>query len=335
MKKNLTSQERKKLFQEQIAKRFLSVLTEKGASWVKNWRGPSMAPINGVTKYKYRGINRFMLALVDLSYGSNDLRWHTFNQFADHRRYYHKGTEWHLKEGSKCVYVEYYYPYDTKEHKNLTWKEYHKLIKDDDRDPAEFYLKARYSAVFNASQIEGIEPYVAELQTYDSQPNDTVLELAKAMDVKVAFDGGDRAFYRPKDDSIHLPKAEHFFSSVAWAATTLHELTHASGAEKRLNRIGITQFQGMFSERYAYEELVSEIGSCMMMYNLDIEESEDNIKNHEAYVASWIEDIREKPEALTNAIKEAQKAVDYMMSFLDDSESSYDDESEEVFIDVA
>lgn len=327
----LTPKERKKLFEEQIANRFLSVLTLKGARWVKEWCGPGMSPINGITGRKYKGVNQFWLALVAMSYKSDDPRWYTFNQITDYKGIYHKGTKWHLKEGSKASYVEYFFPYDTVEKKNLTWTEYHKLIKDDGRDPEEFYLKSRYTPVYNACQIEGIEPYDAKFTTYDSHPNETVLELAQKMDVEIVHDGGNRAYYSIREDKIHLPKTEHFFSSVAWAGTALHELTHASGAEKRLNRK-----HGIFgSEEYAYEELIAEIGSCLLCYNLGIEESEENIKNHEAYVASWIEDIREKPESLTKAIKEAQKACDYITSLLGDCESPPVDESEEVLIDVA
>ena len=328
--KILTPKERKKLFEKQIAKRFLSVLTLKGA---KEWKGPSMAPFNGVTKKKYRGLNHFMLALVTMTYGYDDPRWYTFNQIADYKEIYHKGSKWHLKKGSEGILVEFYFPYDTKENKNLTWAEYHKLVKND-RDPKDFFLKARYFTVFNAAQIDGIEPYAEQLSTYNSQPNEKVLELADKMGVKVAYDGGDRAFYRSSEDTIHLPKAEHFFSSLAWAATTLHELGHASGAAHRLNRIGVAHPLLRTIEDYAYEELVAEISSCLMCYSIGIEESEENISNHEAYVVSWIKKINEKPEALTNAIKEAQKAVDYMTNLLAPNDSPPDD-SEEVLLNAS
>ncbi len=330
MSSKMTSKERKKLFEEQIAAKFLSVLTLKGAKWIKEWKGPSMAPFNGVSNKKYRGINRFFLALIAMSYHYDDPRWYTFNQIADFKGTYHKGVKWHLKEGSKAVYVEYYYPYDSKEKKNLTWDEYHKLIHADGRKPEDFYLKARYSAVYNACQIEGIEPFKADLQTYDTKPNETILELANKMQVGIKFDGGDRAYYSAREDTIHLPKAEYFYSSIAWAGTALHEEVHASGAAKRLNRTGIVN--RCDNEAYAKEELIAEIGSCLLCYHLGIEESDESIENHQAYVASWIKEIQEKPQALTNAIKEAQAAVDYMTAILADSESQPEDESEVVML---
>ena len=37
-----------------------------------------------------------------------------------------------------------------------------------------------------------------------------------------------------------------------------------------------------------------------------------HIDNHKAYVQSWIQAIREKPETLVKAIKDAQAAANYM-----------------------
>ena len=48
-----------------------------------------------------------------------------------------------------------------------------------------------------------------------------------------------------------------------------------------------------------------------------------HIENHKAYVQSWIQSIREKPETLVKAIKEAQEAANYMdwkAGIIDDKE---------------
>ncbi len=77
----------------------------------------------------------------------------------------------------------------------------------------------------------------------------------------------------------------------------------------RLNRP-----QGGFfgSEEYAYEELVAEMCSCFMGVNLTAEATPEHIENHKAYVQSWIREIRDKPESLIRAIKDAQAAASYM-----------------------
>jgi len=92
-------------------------------------------------------------------------------------------------------------------------------------------------------------------------------------------------------------------------ATLLHELAHATGHPSRLNRP-----QGAFfaTKQYAYEELVAEISSCFMGAELQIEPTAQHIENHKAYVQGWIEGIKQKPETLVRAIKDAQAAANYM-----------------------
>lgn len=52
--------------------------------------------------------------------------------------------------------------------------------------------------------------------------------------------------------------------------------------------------------------------SCFMGVNLSTEATPDHINNHKAYVQSWIQAIRDKPETLVKAIKDAQAAASFM-----------------------
>ena len=52
--------------------------------------------------------------------------------------------------------------------------------------------------------------------------------------------------------------------------------------------------------------------SCFMGFDLNAEPGTGHIDNHKAYVQSWIQSIREKPETLIKAIKDAQSAANYM-----------------------
>ena len=49
-----------------------------------------------------------------------------------------------------------------------------------------------------------------------------------------------------------------------------------------------------------------------MGVNLKADLTPEHLENHNAYVQSWIENIREKPESLIHAIKDAQNAATYM-----------------------
>lgn len=86
-------------------------------------------------------------------------------------------------------------------------------------------------------------------------------------------------------------------------------MSHATGAEHRLNRSQNGRFG---TEPYAYEELVAEISSCFLASELPMEQTEGHLQNHKAYVQNWIQGIKEQPEALFHAVKEAEQAVAYL-----------------------
>ena len=78
---------------------------------------------------------------------------------------------------------------------------------------------------------------------------------------------------------------------------------------KRLNR-NLHNYFG--SESYAYEELVAEISASFMSEHLDIVLPEAHMENHKAYVQSWIKAIKESPDALIHAIKDAGEAANLL-----------------------
>ena len=45
---------------------------------------------------------------------------------------------------------------------------------------------------------------------------------------------------------------------------------------------------------------------------MEAEASSEHLDNHKAYVQSWIQAIREKPETLIKAIRDAQGAANFM-----------------------
>ena len=297
-------------YRAELAETFAHILEEQGLNWKKEWHGQGInAPYNAVTKAHYRGINAFWLSLVSMSQGYTDPRWVTMVQIMDNDGKYHPKESWHLKKGSKAAYVEYWYPYDLKEKKAITWKQYKDALRDG-RTEAEFKLSSRYYAVFNAQNVEGMPPL--EVKQVQPVPIDQLVQtLSQNMGVPVYTDGGDRAYYSPGKDEIHLPKPESFFSEYAFNSTALHELAHSTGHASRLNR----DLSGGFgSQAYAYEELVAEMCSAFMSADLAAEATQEHIENHKAYVQSWIKAIREKPETLVKAIKDAQEAAAYMGS---------------------
>jgi hypothetical protein len=295
-------------YRAELADAFAHVLEERGLEWRKEWTGSGGgAPHNGITKACYRGTNAFWLSLVSMLKGYSDPRWVTMVQIMDNGGKYHPKQKWHLKAGSKATYVEYWYPYDVKNKKALTWEQYRDEVANGRKD-TEFTLSTKYTAVFNASEVEGM-PEIQIPETPDVSQDELIGRLCAGMGVQIFLDGGDRAYYSPSQDNIHLPTPESFTSEYAFNATALHELSHSTGHPDRLNR----DMAGFFgSAEYAYEELVAEMCSCFMGVNLSAEATPDHIDNHKAYVQSWIQAIRDKPETLVRAIKDAQAAASFM-----------------------
>lgn len=288
-----------KEYRKELAEMFTGILEEKELDWKKEWKGLSNMPVNAKREYRYKGMNAFYLMLTALERGYADPRWATFNQIKE------MGCRLHDAKGMG-VQVEYWFPYDTEERHVISWQDFRTLTggKPDDR----YILRAKYSTVFNAAHIEGL-PERELSEKNDVEMDALVKTLSVNMGVEIINDGGDRAFYRNKEDKIHLPVPEAFTSDYAYNSTAMHELAHSTGAAHRLNR----KLRNAFgSEEYAFEELIAEITSCFMSVNLNMEQDSLHIENHKAYVQSWISAIREKPETLVKAIAEAEKAAAYM-----------------------
>ncbi len=295
-------------YRREMAEAFAGVLEEKGLEWRKEWRGAGgSAPQNGITRACYRGSNAFWLGLTAMRNGYTDPRWVTMVQIMDKDARYHPGEKWLLKAGSRATYVEYWYPFDLKEKKALTWEQYRTELQRGRRS-GEFLLSTKYTGVFNACDVEGI-PEISVPRDEGVGMDYMVRRLSEDMDVPILLDGGDRAYYDPRRDEIHLPMPGSFRSDYALNATALHELSHATGHPARLARPEAGAFG---TDGYAYEELVAEMCSCFMGFDLEAEPDGRHLENHRAYVQSWIRAVREKPETLIRAIRDAQGAANYM-----------------------
>lgn len=295
LKKRVMNRKTKE-YREKLADTFLHVLEDKGSDWKQEWN--TNLQINGITGRPYRGVNQFFLQMVAEARGYKDPRWVTFVQC--------KENDWRLQDAKgKGVQVEYWFPYDREEKRGITWKEFQeKDLKFDER----YSLRASYKHVFNGDLVEGM-PALDRPIREEIRVDEVIGKLEKEMEVQILHDGQGRAYYSPVEDKIHLPTKESFFSSYAYHSTALHELTHATGASHRLNR-DLTGIVG--SSKYAREELVAEITSCFLSAYLPMEQTEEHIANHKAYVKSWVAAIKKDPDVLVHAVRQAETAAEYM-----------------------
>lgn len=283
--------------QKRLAEQFLHLLEEKNLEWKKEWNGLPSRPYNPISKTVYNGSNYFSLLLTSIQKGYQDNRWCTFAQI--------KEQGWKLKPGKgQSGRIEYWYPYDREQKKAISWQEFREAGEQiNDR----YQLFSRVYSVYNGDMIVGIPKL--EVTQNKIQQVELVDTISGSMGVSISYHESDQAFYRPVEDRIYLPYRQQFHSEYAYASTALHELSHATGVESRLNRRQGGRFG---TEPYAYEELVAEISSCFLSSELPIGQTEEHLKNHKAYVQSWIQGIKEQPDALFRAVKDAEQAAVYL-----------------------
>lgn len=289
-----------------LASMFVTLLEEeKSLNWVKGWKGQAK-PENAITHRKYSGINRLILSFISKAKGYDDNRWCTFNQAKE------KG--WKIIKNEKSTPIEFWFPYDKKENKQLSMTEYYEIIKNEPERENDIFWKSYTYYVFNAKQIDGIPELKKEEQNKFNDIDmieDFVYNLSESLSIDVVH-GGDRAYYSIKDDNIHMPTKNMFFNEYEYYSTLLHEFSHSTGAESRLNRDIKNSFG---TENYAKEELRAEISSCFLSseLGLDVSTESEHSKNHMAYVQSWIKTIKEQPKELFKAINDADGICNYLM----------------------
>lgn len=270
---------------EEVTNKIISKLEAGSLPWMKSWdtQANLELPTNGTTHKRYNGVNICLLWIAAEDNGFSTSEWGSFNQWRDKKEMVAKGSK-----GTQIIY------YDTIE-----------KVVEGEKEIIPF-VKASY--VFNKCQLQGYKmeekeprPLIDRLEHVDNYIQNT--------GAKIYHDGGNRAFYSPVTDEIHLPPREAFTDTESMYSVTLHELTHFTAKKGRCDR----EFGKRFGdEAYAFEELVAELGSAFNCAGLEIcNEPRDDTA---AYLQHWLTILKSDKKAIFTASKEASKAVEYLNS---------------------
>lgn len=264
------------------------------------------APYNESTKKQYKGINNITLNLESYAKNYKDPRWLTFKQAKD------KGCS--VRKGEKATEIYFHQLTDKKTKKafteesikNLSPTEKNKYRKEN------VYLVTKKYHLFNGSQIDGLEKHISQDYAKNQTRNDLLDKIIAESPAKVTHHRKLEAYYIPKTDKIYLPVSDTYKNIESYYKTALHEMGHSTGHESRLDRNINNKFG---TKEYAKEELVAEFTSLFTSQStfLKADEEESHIENTAVYLKSWASLLREEPEALFVAIKEAQKAEDVIL----------------------
>lgn len=256
--------------------------------WRKPWTGSAGGaafPLRACGE-PYRGINVLLLWLTAGNRGYSSAHWFTFKQAQE------LGA--HVRKGEKsCTVVKY----GTFEKEG-----------EDGETRALPYAKAY--RVFNADQIEGLPeqfygPKGIDPQDLGTEPDPTLDAFFAATGAKIETSDEPRAYYHPARDIIHMPPIATFLDAGLYYSTLAHEATHWTGHESRLDRLKL----GRDKQAYAFEELVAEIGNCMICATLGLV---PDFAQSAAYVESWLKALKDDTRLIFKAASEAQKALDYI-----------------------
>lgn len=170
----------------------------------------------------------------------------------------------------------------------------------------------KFYRVFNGDLIDGIP----ELEKTEINPNDRVERADKFLQMWSKYEseiiyGGSQAYYSPKTDKTHIPKAEDFYTMQDFYYTNFHEVGHSTGHSSRLNRELANKFG---TPEYAEEELRAEIASMFLGQEFGITADANAIRNNSAYIQAWKEKIEENPNVLFTAIADANNIAKYIVA---------------------
>lgn len=235
----------------------------------------------------YRGINQLVLQLSAMRFGYKSKWWGTFNQIRQQNSSVRKGE---------------------KGHRVILWKPISRTrTNEQGNEIDEKFLIMREFVVFNAEQTTGLEKFQVGFSKPNGNPAEHYEEADRvitATDAQIEY-GGNLPAYRLHDDVIQMPFRHQFDSPEAFYEVILHEIVHWSEKEGRVGR--------KEGHKYAFGELVAEIGACQLMAELRLPTC--NFANSAAYVQGWLKGLQNDSKFIFAAAAQASKCVDYILSF--------------------
>ncbi len=265
----------------QVVENFISKLENNDTEpWTKSWVMNVSLPRNFESNNMYSGMN--ILTLLDR--GFTDSRFLTMNQV--------NNLGGKVIKGEKSTPIFFMKPIQKEVEDEITGEK--KIEK--------YFIMQSYN-VFNITQTQGIK-YEPEIK--NNIPNSNIQHFIDSFNVNTYR--GEPA-YSPSDDCIFMPHYHDFESENEFYSTYMHELTHYTGHSTRLDRFEKHTVFG--DERYAFEELIAELGSAFLSLEHGIK---PNSKKQASYLSSWITALKERPNILYSAASHATKSTNYLMN---------------------
>ena len=290
---------------QDITSRILFYLENGTVPWRKAWTSTSGRPKNAKTEKPYSGINSLILGMSmfeNADYAA-DNRFVTAVQAKDMGSHIRKGEQ-------AAARVIRMVEVDRRKAAEETGGE---VVAEENGK----YLVIKTYAVFHVSQLEPALPPLVKVQAIATPVAavGAIVNALKDTGLKIA-EGPFEPVFIPKLDLIRMPPMASFKgvdsedAAASYYGTYLHELSHSVGAPKRLGRFGMSQ---MSLHDRATEELVAEWSAAMLCSDIKgIKLGEEHIQQHSAYLASWVQVLKDDKSAIFRAAAAAQRTCNYI-----------------------
>ena len=311
--------------------------------WKKPWFTPQSAQLpRNLSGRQYNGFNSIVLMMQQEKHGWQTSRYATFDRISAMNYQKNKeGANIHAvdKDGNKLPLVsvnkgEKSTPVmlttftcvnpETKE--SVKYDDY-KQMTEEERAKYNVYPKLQVYNVFNLDQTNLKEARPEMYQKFLDETDGQKFQSSEGMRDFPAIDAmiekdlyvcpikptfGDDAYYSISKDEIVIPEKMQFTDGEAFYSNLLHEMSHASGSESRLNRLRPTSFG---SEQYSREELVAELTAALVSSQHGMTKG---IKaDSAAYLKSWLDQLHQGPEFIKTVLMDVKKSSSFINQRID------------------
>lgn len=326
---------------------FAELMIDKIKSLQEDWKKPWFSP-NAVQLPKnlsgraYNGMNSIILMLMQEKMGWETARYATFERIVNLNYtlgkngkeqavdiYGNKMPHVGINKGEKstpvllttftCVNKE------TKE--RIKYDDYKKLSAKE-QEKYNVYPKQQVYHVFNLSQTNIKESRPDMYEKFKEEKEGKFEGTTEGMKEFPALDAmiekdlyvcpikpvkGDAAYYSMAKDEIVVPQKAQFIDGESFYTNLLHEMSHASGSENRLNRLKPGQSFG--SAEYAKEELVAELTAALVstQYGMAKHVKSDSA----AYLKSWLHSLNEDPNFIKSSLMDVKRSASFISQRID------------------
>ena len=273
---------------QKLTEQIIKYLEEGTIPWRRGWTQAN-APKNMKTGKAYRGSNIWLLC----------------------------GSKWwasakQAKEMGGSIKPE--------ELQNYTVGSYWNSREIEDENAPDGKKVIRFGLYFKTYRIDQMELPAEVLEKYtkvddvlDFNPIESAETIVRQMPDRpeIRHSSESRAYYDIISDHVHMPNRETFDNELRYYEVLFHELTHSTGAEKRLGR-NLEGKAAAHRQSYSKEELIAEMGAAMLCSEAGIIER-STVENSASYIASWLQALRNDNKLVLVAAGKAQKAVDFIL----------------------